>query len=290
MTDREPIGASAASQPDDAPKGPQRVAVVICARDAQEYIASTVRSCRAIPRVDLILVVDDGSEDDTARNARLAGAVVVRHSLPRGRASAMETGVKVVAMRDRADWPPRLLLFLRPDLGESAVEATALVEAVIAGDADCACGMPADASQKPLKSTEERIARRAIERSTGWSPVSPLSPYRCMTREAVDAVMPFAPGLGLWPAMTIDLLVAGLSIVEVPCSFHAQAGFRSSVRARLSRKRDVYMASMSRRWARVKLASAHWGNGEVVTAVGKPFPEPARDREGSKPRGGTRND
>ena len=80
-----------------ASSGPQRVAVVIAARDDRETIPATVRACYAIPDVDLIVVVDDGSDDDTAHAARGAGAVVVRHSVPRGRASALETGGAVDA-------------------------------------------------------------------------------------------------------------------------------------------------------------------------------------------------
>src|SRR5690625_6235304 len=76
----------------------QRVAVVIPAKDERERIAATVRAARAIPHVDLVVVVDDGSEDDTQDVARSAGAVVIRHSLNRGKASAMETGASVVAI------------------------------------------------------------------------------------------------------------------------------------------------------------------------------------------------
>ena len=43
----------------------QRVAVVIPAKDESRRIAATVRSAKAIPFVDLVLVVDDGSEDNT---------------------------------------------------------------------------------------------------------------------------------------------------------------------------------------------------------------------------------
>ena len=81
-------------------KARQRVAVIIPAKDESRRIAATVRSARAIPHVDLVLVVDDGSEDDTQHVAREAGAVVVRHSHNRGKAAAMETGAAVVAMRD----------------------------------------------------------------------------------------------------------------------------------------------------------------------------------------------
>ena len=87
-----------------------RVAVVIPAKDEVDRIATTIRACRAIPHVDLVLVVDDGSEDGTQHAARNAGAVVVRHSVNRGKASAMETGSSVVAMRDIEGRPVRIEL------------------------------------------------------------------------------------------------------------------------------------------------------------------------------------
>ena len=70
-----PGGVSPTKRPD------QRVAVVIPAKDEAERIATTVRACRSIPRVDLVIVVDDGSTDGTQDHARAAGAVTVLHSV-----------------------------------------------------------------------------------------------------------------------------------------------------------------------------------------------------------------
>ncbi|MDR4156867.1 glycosyltransferase, partial [Bacillus cereus] len=93
----------------------RKVAVVIPAKDEQDRIAGTVRACKAIPGVDLIVVVDDGSSDDTQQVACHAGAATVRHTVNRGKASAMETGANIVAMHDAEGAEPHLLLFIDAD-------------------------------------------------------------------------------------------------------------------------------------------------------------------------------
>lgn len=232
--------------------GPQRVAVIIPCRDARKTISSTVRACRAIPGVDLVVIVDDGSTDDTAQVARAAGAVAVRHSVMRGRASAMETGIKVAAMRDRADWPSRCLLFLDPDLGDSAVEATALVDAVVNRVADCAIAVEEQPSYH-RDSLVGRIATKGIRRTTGWQVNSPLSTQRCITRQAINAVMPFSSGWGADVGMTIDLLVEGYSVVEVPCNFYHSGDEQDPGNILDPKYRDIWLAVQVRRVMRQRI-------------------------------------
>ena len=252
---------------------PQRVVAIICAHNAGRDIASTVRSCRAIPGVDLLIVVDDGSDDDTGHNARMAGAVVVRHSVARGRASAMETGVKVAAMRDRADGPARLVLFLSADLGESAVEATTLVESVMSGQADCACATPVEEPGSRGRSLSEDMARAAIRRSTGWEPRSPLAEERCLTREAVNAAMPFASGFGAEVGMTIDLLVSGFTIVELPCAFiHLGSDKEIGDLNRNAQYRQASVAILNRIVRRVRLDPKLRRAASREQGVGIPYP------------------
>jgi glycosyltransferase involved in cell wall biosynthesis len=148
-------------------KNVQRVAVVIPAKDEAERIASTVRSARAIPHVDLVLVVDDGSDDDTSNVARGAGAVVVRHSHNRGKAAAMETGAAVVAMRDADGRPPRLLLFIDGDLGDTAVNTAPLVRPVLESVADVAIALlpkQAGAGGRDDRGDRPRLARDPVTR------------------------------------------------------------------------------------------------------------------------------
>lgn len=227
----------------------QRVAVVIPAKDESRRIAGTVRAARAIPHVDLVLVVDDGSEDATQHVAREAGAVVVRHSHNRGKASAMETGAAVVAMRDTDDRPPRLLLFLDGDLGESAVNAAPLIDPVLDGSADMSIALLPPQPGAGGRGIVVGLARRSIAAMTGWTPTQPLSGMRCLTREAFEAATPLARGWGVETGMSIDLVSKGFVAVEVPCDLrHRPSG--TDLRGQMHRAaqyRDVLLAVNARR-------------------------------------------
>lgn len=240
----------------------QRVAVIIPAKDEVRRIAATVRAARAIPHVDLVLVVDDGSEDGTQDVARDAGAVVVRHSHNRGKAAAMETGAAIVAMRDAPGRPPRLLLFIDGDLAESAVNTAPLVAPVREGEADMSIALLPPQPGAGGRGIVVGAARRAIASMTGWTPVQPLSGMRCLTREAFEAATPLARGWGVETGLTIDLLRLGYVAVEVPCDLrHRPSGtdFRGQMH-RASQYRDVVLAVNARKVRAV---------GEALSSVGR---------------------
>jgi hypothetical protein len=243
----------------------QRVAVIIPAKNEAERVAATIRSARAIPHVDLVLVVDDGSEDDTQHVARAAGAVVVRHPVNRGKASAMETGAAVAAMRDIEDAQPRLLLFLDADLGDSAVNTAPLVPPVLVGKADCAIAVLPRQHGAGGRGFVTGLARRSIQRATGWTPTQPLSGQRCLTRAAFEAATPLARGWGVETGMTIDLLTQGFTVVEVPCDLrHRPSG--SDWRGQLHRAkqyRDVALAVWVRRWRQLTRRRPAPGSGRA---------------------------
>ncbi len=250
------------------------MAVIIPAKDEEDRIAATVNAARAIPYVDLVLVVDDGSEDDTQHAARDAGAVVVRHSQNRGKASAMETGASVVAMRDHEDGPARLLLFVDADLGSTAVNVAPLVPPVVAGRADMSIATLPPQAGAGGRGIVTGMGRKAIQRMTGWAPKQPLSGQRCITREAFDAATPLARGWGVEVGMTIDVLMQGFAAVEVPCDLrHRPSGNDLAGQLhRAAQYRDVKVAVWARRFKHYKQkvvrdAEATEGNEGVVTAT-----------------------
>jgi glucosyl-3-phosphoglycerate synthase len=79
-----------------AAKGGQRIGVCIPARNEAATIASVVEVAdrlRELGLVDELLVVDDGSEDATASEARATGASVVASPPGPGKGEALRTAV-----------------------------------------------------------------------------------------------------------------------------------------------------------------------------------------------------
>jgi len=56
-------------------------------------------ACRARQQLDTVLVVDDGSPDATAEEARNGGAEVIRHEVNRGKGGAVKTGFQELLSR-----------------------------------------------------------------------------------------------------------------------------------------------------------------------------------------------
>ena len=231
-------------------KRPATVAVIIPAKDEQERIADTVRAAAALPEVDLVVVVDDGSRDATSALARDAGALVVRHKQNQGKAAAMETGARLVAMREAvADAPARSLLFIDADMGASAAGAEPLITAVLADGVDMAiANLPPQPGASGM-GVVVRTSRRGIEKATGYVAKQPLSGTRCITREAWEACLPLAPGWGVETSLTIDALRAGFVLREVPCQLsHRPSGrdLRGQLH-RLGQLKDVCRALLRKR-------------------------------------------
>jgi glycosyltransferase involved in cell wall biosynthesis len=228
-----------------------QVAVVIPAYNEADLVGATVTAAATLPDVDVVVVVDDGSRDGTARAAEQAGAAVLRHARNRGKAAATETGAEAVRLLDQRESRaiPRHLLFLDADLGATAAAAAPLIAPVVAGQADLAIAVFANRVKQGGHGFVVGLSAAGIRRATGWAPAQPLNGQRCLTRAAFDAARPLAHGFGVETAMTIDLKRKGLRVTEVEVDLaHRATG--TDLRAQLHRARqfaDVAWALATRR-------------------------------------------
>jgi hypothetical protein len=198
----------------------KRVVALVAARDEADRIGETVTALRALEPVAEVVVVDDGSRDETAPRSLAAGATVLRLDRARGKGRALEGAL--TRLRDHA---ADVWLLADGDLAATAASLDAVLDPVLAGEADLAIATfpPGEGGGFGLV---KRAARHAIRLGSGLQVREPLSGQRALTAQALEAVRPLASGFGVETAMTIDAVRAGLRVLEVP----AELGHRPTYR------------------------------------------------------------
>ncbi len=73
---------------------PDSVSIVIPAFNEGAAVGRVIQALRAAGTWHEIIVVDDGSTDDTGATARGAGATVIRHPYNKGNGAAVKTGIR----------------------------------------------------------------------------------------------------------------------------------------------------------------------------------------------------
>ncbi|HLS45278.1 MAG TPA: glycosyltransferase [Ornithinicoccus sp.] len=251
-----PPGAAAAPAPEPGGDGrpPERVAAVVPAKDEAQRLGATLEALSAVESVDLVVVVDDGSTDETQAIAREHGAATIRHETNMGKARAMTSGAEMVRRLEAEEGPqrtdrPRALLFVDADLEDSAASLGVLCVPVLAGEADMAIAtLPPQQTSGGGFGFVVRLARDGIVRLTGRQMTQPLSGMRCLTRESFESALPLAEGWGVEVGLTVDVLRNGGRVVEVPVELHHRVTGRDlrSQLHRLRQYRDVRRALRTR--------------------------------------------
>jgi glycosyltransferase involved in cell wall biosynthesis len=219
----------------------------VAARNEADRIGATLQALADAFPGSRIVVANDASTDATSEVARALGARVVRGGdRPIGKGGNVSRALE--ATLDHRDRPGATVLLCDADLGDSAGELSALVDAVERGECDLA-----------IASFRRRVgggfgmalraARWAIERRSGYLAGAPISGQRAMRSEVLHDVLPFAAGYGMETAMTIDAVRAGHRVAEVELDLaHRATGRSASGFIHRGRQlRDIARAYVSRR-------------------------------------------
>lgn len=110
-----------------------KISVVIPAYNEAKVIGKVVREVK--DKVSQVIVVDDGSTDQTAEIARQAGATVTTHFLNRGQGAALQTGINF-ALNSGAD----IIVTFDADNQHRAEEIEEVVKPLLLGQVDAVLG------------------------------------------------------------------------------------------------------------------------------------------------------
>ncbi len=174
-----------------------------------------------------VLVVDDGSTDETARLAAEAGAEVLSHSPNRGLGAAVRVGLAAGVERGAA-----AIAFCDADGEYPPEELAALVAPILDGEADYVAGsrfLGRIEHMHPHRRVGNIVLtwllsivarRRITDGQTGYRAFSPAA------ASAAEIIHDF----NYAQVVTLDLLAKGYRYHEVPISYHFRTQGRSFIR------------------------------------------------------------
>ena len=191
-------------------KSPGKVIVGLPAYNEERAVAGVVLQAKQY--ADMVIVVNDGSVDNTARLARLAGAEVVEHDKNKGYGAAIQTILTEAGKRD-AD----ILVIIDADAQHDPNEIPRLIDAVKAGS-DVVIG--SRESQKDVIPGYRRLGQSVLAKFTNIAARQNLSDtesgFRAYSKKAIAEMELSQQGMAISAEIISEASHKGLKISEVP--------------------------------------------------------------------------
>lgn len=201
------------------------MAVIIPALDEQESIGRVIRDLPA-HLISEIIVVDNGSTDETARRAIEAGARVVVEER-RGYGQACLTGIAALAE------DVEVVIFIDGDYSDNPTELDRVVAPIVAGVADLVIGSRVLGEREagalmPQQRFGNALATLLIRWLYGVH-YTDLGPFRAIRRDALERIRMTDPDYGWTVEMQVKAARLGLRSTEVPVSYRRRLAGESKV-------------------------------------------------------------
>jgi hypothetical protein len=214
------------------------IIAAIPAWNEEKTIAKVV--VHAMKNVDKVVVIDDGSTDDTATIAQHLGAHVVRHDGNLGYGAAIRSCFSIAR-----DLNSDALVILDADGQHDADDIPKLLAPIQSGEADIVVGSRFAGAEVPEIPSYRRAGLRLTNEATNRIAKKKVSDtqsgFRAYSRRAIQRIRLHEQGMGITSEIQIRGSDAGLTIVEVPVKI-AYQGLQTSSQNPLSHGLEILSA------------------------------------------------
>jgi glycosyltransferase involved in cell wall biosynthesis len=195
---------------------PSDVSIVIPAFNEGPAVADVVSALKTVASWHEIIVVDDGSRDDTAVRAKAAGACVIRHPYNKGNGAAVKSGIRSAT--------GEFVLIMDGDGQHRPEDARRMVSRL--GEYDLVIGSRSTSTQA---TQARRFGNSALNRLasylTGRSIPDLTSGFRAARREQLREFLHLLPnGFSTPTTTTLAFIKAGYNVGFEPVEARPRVG------------------------------------------------------------------
>lgn len=195
-----------------------RIVVGIPARNEQEFIAEVVHKAKKF--ADEVIVVDDGSTDDTAEVAKAAGALVIKHETNRGAGAATRACFEESRRRGA-----HVLVTLDGDGQHDSDEIPRVLAPIFSREADLVIGSRFLGSNNPILRYRKfgiNVITWLFNIGSSLKLSDAQSCFRAYGEKALHSLNITQRGFSFSVELLIQARQQGLAITEVPisCIYH----------------------------------------------------------------------
>ena len=195
-----------------APESHTGVWIVVAAYNEGRVIADVVRPL--VGAGYAVVVVDDGSRDDTASLARAAGAATLRHAVNRGQGAALQSGLRYALSRGA-----RILITFDADGQHSVDDVPRLLKPILDGEAEIVLGsrfLEHTAAVPPSRRLLLRAAIAFTGVASGMKLTDAHNGMRALTRRAAEQLDLRLDRMAHASEIIDQIARTGLPVAEVP--------------------------------------------------------------------------
>jgi glycosyltransferase involved in cell wall biosynthesis len=187
--------------------------IVVPAYNAEKTIRAVINGVRKVSPHLEVLIVDDGSNDYTARVAESAGALVAKHARNKGKGEALRTGFREFLKRDF-----KAVITMDADGQHSPLEIPKLVETWLNKRADIVVGTrERHVGTMPMLRIITNTLSSWLVSLSAWQYIpDSQSGYRLLARSVLENVETRSKGYGAESEILIKAAVAGYRIESAP--------------------------------------------------------------------------
>jgi len=195
---------------------PSAVSIVIPAFNEGPAIVEVVSALKAAAPWHEIIVVDDGSHDDTAARARAAGACVIRHPYNKGNGAAVKSGIRSAS--------GEFVLIMDGDGQHRPEDAQRIVARL--GEYDLVIGSRSASTQAtPARRAGNSALNGLASYLTGRSIPDLTSGFRAARREQLCEFIHLLPnGFSTPTTTTLAFIKAGYNVAFEPTDARPRVG------------------------------------------------------------------